>query len=232
MATPDRPTFSVSQLPVLSKPSMFGSSYGLGYSTGLPKSSGCRHTFSAEEDAKLKALVLHSADPDWKSIASQMGNRTARQCRERYKNYLSPDLSTRPWTETEDAILAQKVHEVGQRWAQISRFFQGRSDVSLKNRWAAISARRSGRQEMETLIQSIEETESPEMKSGTDSEAALARKSSPPPAPAVPKNDRPAFNIDEISWNSIGSAAELKTELNCEPNPLKHTFPNYGGRFW
>lgn len=228
--------------------------------------------FSPEEDSTLKSLVLQSIEPDWKAIASQMGNRTPRQCRERYKNYLSPDLSTRPWSETEDAILTEKVHEIGKKWAQISQFFEGRSDVSLKNRWTAINMRGSAHHEAKSSMKWIDEPESPGSKSNIAFDS-LMRKSAPPPIPPDPGpvapvevgtgpvevatgpvapvadrsgqvegatgpvgpgqgSEQSGFNIDEISWNSIGSAAQLKTELNWEPNALKDTFPNYGGRFW
>jgi hypothetical protein len=70
-----------------------------------------------------------------------MGHRTARQCRERYKNYLSPIYRNNPWTDEEEAVLAEKVKELGQKWSAIARFFEGRSDVNVKNHWAAMQSR-------------------------------------------------------------------------------------------
>ncbi|EAY15029.1 Myb-like DNA-binding domain containing protein [Trichomonas vaginalis G3] len=64
-----------------------------------------------------------------------MGNRNPRQCRDRYTKYLSPDLNKNPWTPEEDALLISKYHEIGAKWVKMSKFFNNRTDYSLKNRW-------------------------------------------------------------------------------------------------
>jgi hypothetical protein len=68
-----------------------------------------------------------------------MGNRSARQCRERYNNYLAPSIRTDPWTPQEDALLIQKHQELGPKWSEMASFFHCRSPVSLKNHFARIS---------------------------------------------------------------------------------------------
>jgi hypothetical protein len=97
--------------------------------------------FSPDEDSRLRFLVERYGQDDWRLISHEMHSRSPRQCRERYKNYLSPEISTRPWAESEDTLLRQKYREMGPRWARMSGFFVGRSDVACKNRWAAICAR-------------------------------------------------------------------------------------------
>jgi hypothetical protein len=121
---------------------MLASIFGLACVPSRAASGRCK--FSADEDANWKTLVLQYGERNWKRISSVMNNRTTRQCRERYKNYLSTDLSVRPWSDAEDEILTQKVLELGQKWAQISRFFSSRSDVRLKNYWLAIAGRGYG----------------------------------------------------------------------------------------
>ncbi|OHT10458.1 hypothetical protein TRFO_20274 [Tritrichomonas foetus] len=96
-----------------------------------------RQMFSPEEDKLLLALVKEYGDKNWRMIAKKMENRTTRQCRERYRNYLSPNLTNGPWTAEEDLLLEQKNFELGPKWATIAQSFKNRSDVNIKNRWAS-----------------------------------------------------------------------------------------------
>ena len=64
-----------------------------------------------------------------------MQTRNARQCKDRYTNYLSPQINLNPWSQEEDDLLIKKVNELGNKWVKISKFFIGRSDNSIKNRW-------------------------------------------------------------------------------------------------
>jgi hypothetical protein len=56
-------------------------------------------------------------------------------------NFLSPDITKDPWTETEEALLSQKVSELGKQWKRIASFFVGRSDVSVKSHWQVMQRR-------------------------------------------------------------------------------------------
>lgn len=107
------------------------------------RSKGIRQIFSPEEDVYLCSLVQQYGNNSWKFIAKKMPNRTTRQCRERYKNYLSPEIKNGPWTKEEDDLLKEKYKEFGPKWAQISSFFKARSDVNIKNRWASITAKKT-----------------------------------------------------------------------------------------
>ena len=98
-----------------------------------------RTKFSDEEDKKLIQLVNSYPKMTWKQISVLMGNRTSRQCRERYNNYLSPDLNHNPWTPEEDALLLQKYKELGPQWAFMTQFFNRRACVDIKNHYAKIS---------------------------------------------------------------------------------------------
>ena len=64
-----------------------------------------------------------------------MEGRSTRQCRERYKTYLSPQILNAPWTPQDDQFLIEKYQEIGPRWAEIARLFKNRSDNNIKNRW-------------------------------------------------------------------------------------------------
>jgi hypothetical protein len=94
-----------------------------------------KNKFTPEEDRKIASHVQESGIVRWTIIADGLPGRTARQCRERWVNYLSPDVSTAGWTTDEDELLLAKVTHYGQLWSRIVHFFKGRTDVSIKNRY-------------------------------------------------------------------------------------------------
>jgi hypothetical protein len=94
-----------------------------------------RRKFSAQEDQKLRNLVDTMGTKSWEAIAKFMGDRTARQCRDRFKNYLLDHLITEPWTPEEDAIVIQQFQLIGPKWADIGKLLSGRSGNNVKNRW-------------------------------------------------------------------------------------------------
>ncbi|OHS93755.1 Myb proto-oncogene protein [Tritrichomonas foetus] len=95
-----------------------------------------RKVFSKEEDAKLVEIVNSLKPfPGWDEISQKMGTRTARQCRERWMSYLSPDIRVEKWTQEEDQILIELVEKYGNKWIQIAAHFDGRSNSDVKNRW-------------------------------------------------------------------------------------------------
>ena len=94
-----------------------------------------RKPFTKREDDLLKQLVKDLGDRDWSRIAKRMPHRTAKQCRDRYKNYLSSDFKVGPWSESEVAQLKSLVAQLGPRWVEISQILVGRSPNDIKNRW-------------------------------------------------------------------------------------------------
>jgi hypothetical protein len=94
-----------------------------------------RRVFSDEEDRRLIELVVTKACTNWFDVAKKLGQRSPRQCRDRWVNYLCPTNNFQPWTSEEDQILIEKINEIGTRWTAISRLIPGRSDNCIKNRW-------------------------------------------------------------------------------------------------
>ncbi|EAX82776.1 Myb-like DNA-binding domain containing protein [Trichomonas vaginalis G3] len=94
-----------------------------------------RQVFTSYEDARLKLLVQQYGEKNWNLISCMMPCRTPRQCRERYKGHLSPEILNLPWTPQEDRLLIEKYTVLGRKWSKIAKFFVGRSDSNIKNRW-------------------------------------------------------------------------------------------------
>ena len=94
-----------------------------------------RVSFTPEEDALLRRFVeIHGPDA-WDVISKNMMGRTQRQCRERWRSYLMPSIRNDPWTKEEDELLVRLVEMFNNKWVQIAKFFHGRSDSNVKNRW-------------------------------------------------------------------------------------------------
>jgi hypothetical protein len=106
-----------------------------------------RH-FNSREDAQLRELIAPHGD-DWRVIAQSMPSRTRRQCRERWRHYLSPDVEPSEFTPDEDARLLDLVARFGQHWKQFEPLFPGRVDSHLKNRHRKLERRANKKKETE-----------------------------------------------------------------------------------
>lgn len=91
------------------------------------------------EDQKLQNLVMVGGVPtspkEWVKIAENMNGRTPKQCRDRWKNHLAPDIRRDPWTPEEDERLLEAQARMGNTWSCFLQLFPGRTYVSLKNRY-------------------------------------------------------------------------------------------------
>ncbi|OHT13496.1 Myb-like DNA-binding domain containing protein [Tritrichomonas foetus] len=106
------------------------------------KHQSFHHKFSEEEDFRLRNLVTCFGAKKWVRIASMMPGRTARQCRDRYSNYLAPGFIQSEWSIEEDDLLLNKYLEYGSQWTRIREFFPNRTANSIKNRWNYSVSRR------------------------------------------------------------------------------------------
>ena len=104
-----------------------------------------RTKFTAVEDALIIDIARKMTEIDWKTVAEILGTRTPRQCRERYHNYLAPNVSNKNWTPEDDKLLEEQYLIFGPQWAKIRARFPGRSCVNIKNRWAKMMASKQRR---------------------------------------------------------------------------------------
>jgi hypothetical protein len=97
--------------------------------------------FSTEEDELLVSVVRQHGSSDWHRAAQFVPGRNARQCRDRWVNYLSPEVGNGPWSPDEEILLIQKHEELGAAWKHIASFFVGRTDINVKSRWLLMQRR-------------------------------------------------------------------------------------------
>ena len=109
---------------------------------GLKQRKG-KKIFTHKEDEKLKKLVGKHGYK-WPLIAEQMPNRDRKACRERYLNYLVPGIEKGKWTEEEDELLLEKAKEFNNGWKKMLNFFNGRTDMQLKNRYHLLQRKKTG----------------------------------------------------------------------------------------
>lgn len=94
-----------------------------------------RVSFTQKEDEIISFFVNIIGTNKWSIISKYVKNRTAKQCRDRYMNYLKPGLSNIEWTPDEDELLLELYSKYGPKWSTINKNFNNRNQVSLKNRF-------------------------------------------------------------------------------------------------
>ena len=109
--------------------------------TSVSKKKRSRSRFTPEEDEAIRKSIEKNGRTAWSRIATSLPNRTPRQISERWLNYLAPEVSRRPWTPEEDAKLLRTVEELGRSWSVVAKRFNGRTDVTVKNRYKLLSRR-------------------------------------------------------------------------------------------
>ena len=72
---------------------------------------------------------------NWTQIAKNLPRRIGKQCRERWHNHLDPNVIKRKWTAEEDIAIVKLHRKYGNRWCEIAKEIEGRTDNAVKNRF-------------------------------------------------------------------------------------------------
>ena len=161
--------------------------------------------FSPEEDIVLNRLVYQLGQNDWNLIAKFMPDRNPRQCRERWIKYLSPTNRFEPFRPEEDELLRRLYRQFGAKWVKISRFFQRRTDIQVKNRWLVLMRKENKQGQAEPVEAPMPVVPEPEVKPISDISAI--NDSLPELNPLDfdmdlwSQIDIPTWRVDDIAWN-------------------------------
>lgn len=95
-----------------------------------------RNYWLNSEDEKLLRLIEEHGKK-WTKISNFMNGRNGKQVRDRYMNYLKPNIKQKEWTREEDDLLSKLYDEFGNKWSKIALYLFGRTENQIKNRFHA-----------------------------------------------------------------------------------------------
>lgn len=157
--------------------------------------------WTSEEDTNLLNAIIDVGVGSWAVVAHKIIGRTGKQCRERWHNQLNPDITKAAWTTEEELVLLQAHRELGNKWVDIAKRLNGRTDNAIKNHWNSSLKRRI-----------VEETGQllPE-------DAAAVR-----PSQASLQRTMPAAHVDQELLAAAARAARQSLESACDSSPPPH----------
>ncbi|CAG9331973.1 unnamed protein product [Blepharisma stoltei] len=93
--------------------------------------------WTKDDDKRLSKYAI-KMNFDWEKIARKFPHKTSVQVQSRWRNKLNPSIKKSPWTEAEDVLLKNIVLDIGMNWYEVSKYIEGRTPNSAKNRFHSI----------------------------------------------------------------------------------------------
>ncbi|KAJ6229466.1 myb protein [Anaeramoeba flamelloides] len=105
----------------------------------LPKSqlwnNQKKGSWSKTEDQLLIKAKKENPNESWSIISQFVPGRNSKQCNERYKNVLDPNINRSPFSEKEIELIMEKQKIYGNSWKKIVIYFDRRTENMIKNLW-------------------------------------------------------------------------------------------------
>lgn len=102
------------------------------------RKQGAQPKFSVMNDKKLVSLVKTYGTDQWNKIAQILTNKTPKQCKDRWNNYLNPTFKHKSWTLDDDQILIDLYNKYGPKWTVLSKAVGTRSASEMRYRYLKI----------------------------------------------------------------------------------------------